>query len=155
VDIRQITAVLDRCLHELSNQALLPLQNAKKRIETLQGIGEIHQEITDVATLEEDAYELINKYIEEQRALRVIKAKEDAEKAATQARELTAEAGGLDDANYKPPVIQFNHMAETSPKKIVSVDTSSVRREVNSSGIIETEQDIDNYLAALKSKLFA
>jgi hypothetical protein len=134
---------------EISNRALLPLQNAKKRIETLQGVAEIHQEITEAASLEEDAYDLINKFIEEQQAQMAKKAKEEAERASIQ--------GNSTDGNvdYEPTSTKPQKVAEPAPKKIVSIDTSSVMREVNSMGVIETEQDIDSYLSALKGKLTA
>jgi len=138
---------------DISNKALYPLQNAKKRVDTLQGIAEIHQEITEAATLEEDAYELINKFIEQQQALAEQKAKEAAQKAK-QAPE-SASASGIDSesGDYKPTKSEPKKVAEPAPKKIVSVDTSSVMREVNATGVIETEQDIEDYLSALKTKL--
>ena len=60
-----------------------------------------------------------------------------------------------ESGDYKPTKTEPKKVAEPTPKKIVSVDTSSVMREVNSAGIIETEDDINNYLAALKGKLTA
>jgi hypothetical protein len=132
---------------ELSNRALLPLQNAKKRVLTLQGIAEIHQEITEAATLEEEAYDLINKYIEEQQALLIQQAKE-------KARQKEQEKEKPDYVPAAPPRPEVAEpVPKAPPKKIVSIDTSSVMREVNSMGMIETEEDIDNYLAALKGKL--
>jgi hypothetical protein len=140
---------------EHSNLALLPLQNAKKRVETLHGIAEIHQEITEAATLEDDAYNLINKYIERQEVLLAKKAAEDAEIAAKQAEEQAAKKGNDGNNVYHPPENIPRQVAEPklAPKKIVSIDTSSVMRDVNSSGMIETEQDINAYLSALKNKL--
>jgi len=148
---------------ELSNKALRPLQLALQRLDGLTGIAEILQEQADAINLEEDAYELINKFIEEQQAEMARKAKEEAERAAPQAAAASQNTGdnkGSDVTNvdYEPTKTQPPKVAEPAPKKllpkkIVSIDTLSVMREVNSAGIIETEGDIDNYLAALKNKL--
>ena len=137
---------------DISNKALYPLQNAKKRVEKLQGIAEIHQEITEAAALEEDAYELINKFIEQQQALAEQQAREAAEKAANP---ISGADKNSKDNDYEMTVSKPKHAAEIAPKKIVSIDTSSIVREVNSTGVIETEQDIEDYLSALKTKLTA
>ena len=137
---------------DISNKALYPLQNAKKRVEKLQGIAEIHQEITEAAALEEDAYELINKFIEQQQALAEQQAREEAEKAANS---ISGADKNLKDNDYERTVSKPKHAAEIAPKKIVSIDTSSIMREVNRAGVIETEQDIEDYLSALKTKLSA
>ncbi len=137
---------------DISNKALYPLQNAKKRVEKLQGIAEIHQEITEAAALEEDAYELINKFIEQQQALAEQQAREEAEKAANA---ISGSDKNSKVNDYERTVSKPKHAAEIAPKKIVSIDTSSIMREVNSTGVIETEQDIEDYLSALKTKLSA
>ena len=148
---------------ELSNKALRPLQLALQRLDGLTGIAEILQEQADAINLEEDAYDLINKFIEEQQAEMARKAKEEAERAASQAAAGSQSSTGskgsdVTSVDYEPTTTQPPKVAEPAPKKllpkkIVSIDTSSVMREVNSAGIIETESDIDNYLAALKNKL--
>lgn len=145
---------------ELSNKALRPLQLALQRLDGLTGIAEILQEQADAINLEEDAYDLINKFIEEQQAEMARKAKEEAERAASQAAAGSQSTTGSKDSDvtsvdYEPTTTQPPKVAEPAPKKIVSIDTSSVMREVNSAGIIETEDDINNYLAALKGKLTA
>lgn len=141
---------------DISNKALYPLQSSLKRLSDLQGIAEIHQEITEAASLEEDAYELINRYIEQED-------KKRAQAEAEKAKALTAGTGvdnstssgntlgGVDYPAIEPS--QPPKVAMPTAKKIVSVDTSSVMRDVNQSGVIETEQDIDIYLNALRDKL--
>ncbi|WP_233998422.1 BREX system P-loop protein BrxC [Pseudoalteromonas sp. T1lg48] len=147
---------------ELSNQALRPLQLALQRLDDLSGIAEILQEQAESINLEEDAYDLINKFIEEQQALADKKAKEEAAKAAN-ASANSGTASGANTANsdvdYEPTNTQPQHATELEtepklvPKKIVTIDTSSLMSEVNRTGVIETAQDIDNYLSALKAKL--
>ncbi|GHE78347.1 BREX system P-loop protein BrxC [Thalassotalea profundi] len=141
---------------ELSNKALRPLQLALQRLDGLSGIAEILQEQADSINLEEDAYDLINKHIEAQQAL-----------AAKQAKEVVSESGtnssftstsDTSNGGYEPSTTEPQQVAEPAvntpiPKKIVSIDTASIIRDVNATGVIETEQDIDVYLAALKEKL--
>ena len=131
----------------LSNKVLRPLQLSLKRVNDLTGIAEISQEQADTIAFEEEAHELINKFIEEQQVLLEQKAQEEAEK--------NKKAGKVDADNgvYQPTKIKPLKIAEPAPKKIVTVDTLSVMREVNSAGVIETEQDINTYLSALKTKL--
>lgn len=132
---------------ELSNKALRPLQLSLKRIDDLSGIAEIAQEQADTIAFEEEAHELINTFIEEQQVLAEKKAKEEAEKA------IKTDESGTGSVDYEPTQTEPKKVAEPAPKKIVTVDTSSLMREVKSAGVIETEQDIDDYLSALKAKL--
>jgi hypothetical protein len=145
---------------EISNKALHPLQSSIKSLKNLLGIAEIHQQITEAAILEEDAYDLINKFIEQQVAQQEEnrqKAEIEAKKASEEQEKKRKEAekkGEPASVVYEPikPAVPPK-AAEPAPKKIVSVDTSSVMRDVNQSGVIETEQDIENYLNALRDKL--
>jgi len=138
---------------EISNKALYPLQSALKRLSDLQGIAEIHQEITEAASLEEDAYDRINQYIELEEKRRAQAEKEKPISPADTKPSSGTDTGGVD----YPPIEPSQPPKVASPipaaKKIVSVDTSSVMRDVNQTGVIETEQDIDTYLNALRDKL--
>ena len=139
-----------------------PLQSSIKSLKALLGIAEIHQQITEAAILEEDAYDLINTFIEQQ----VAQQEENRKKAETEAKRVNEEQeqkrkeaekkGEPASVVYEPIVPAVPPKpAEPAPKKIVSVDTSSVMRDVNQSGVIETEQDIDNYLNALRQVIYA
>lgn len=126
----------------LSNRVLMPLQNAIKRLDKLQGIAEILQEQAEARTLEEDAYDAINTFIEEQSA------KQNLPKVSYPATG-TGNAGGEHQEHPKvtePAVVP-------APKKMVTIDTATIVRKVNGSGILETEQDIEAYLVALKAEL--
>lgn len=142
---------------ELSNKALRPLQLALQNIDGLQGIAEILQEQADSINLEDAAHELINRFIEEkieqQKAARV-QAIKQVELEAKRKQEEAEKKGEPVPVVYEPTKpIEPPKAAEPAPKKIVSVDSSSVMRDVNQSGVIETEQDIDTYLNALRDKL--
>ncbi|MDU0355774.1 BREX system P-loop protein BrxC [Paraglaciecola aquimarina] len=136
---------------ELSNKVLRPLQLSLKRLDDLSGVAEILQEQADSINLEEDAYELINKHIEAQQALLRKKAQEETAKAKNRSDQAKNDING----EYTPAPSKPEGVTEPAPKKIVSIDTASVMRDVNSAGIIENEQDIDNYLSALKVKLIS
>ncbi|SEK85745.1 hypothetical protein SAMN05216262_103131 [Colwellia chukchiensis] len=159
---KQITAA--HVPSELSNRALRPLQLALQRLDGLSGIAEILQEQADSINLEEDAYDLINKHIEDQQALAAKQAKEEAAAAASNSTsDSSANPSSVSTSNtgsggYEPSTTEPQQVAEPAvntpiPKKIVSIDTASIIRDVNATGVIETEQDIDAYLAALKEKL--
>ncbi|MBE0353110.1 BREX system P-loop protein BrxC [Pseudoalteromonas lipolytica] len=160
---KQITAA--HVPSELSNRALRPLQLALQRLDGLSGIAEILQEQADSINLEEDAYDLINKHIEDQQALAAKQAKEEAAAASNSTSDSSANPSSESTSNtgsggYEPSTTEPQQVAEPAvntpiPKKIVSIDTASIIRDVNATGVIETEQDIDDYLAALKEKLTA
>ena len=136
------------------------MQSSIKSLKSLLGIAEIHQQITEAAILEEDAYDLINRFIEQQ----VTQQEESRKKAEIEARKASEDheqkrkeaeqKGESASVVYEPikPAVPPK-AAEPAPKKIVSLDTSSLMRDVNQSGVIETEQDIDTYLNALRDKL--
>jgi hypothetical protein len=146
---------------ELSNKALRPLQLALQSIDNLQGIAEILQEQSDSVNLEDDAHELINRFIEEQAAqqeaarIKAIKlaALETNNKQSAQIS-TTDKAANVDYESTAASVAQAAEpVSKIIVKKIVSVDTCSIMQEVNQSGVIETEQDIDTYINALRDKL--
>ena len=139
---------------ELSNKALRTLQLALQRIDTLQGIAEIHQEISEAANLEDDAHDLINQYIEQQEVLRAKEAKQAEIEANKQKEETEPQDSSVSSVDYKQTTsFAIAKVATPTAKKIISIDTGTLMRDVNQSGVIETEHDIDIYLNALRDKL--
>jgi hypothetical protein len=137
---------------DVSNHALRPLQLAMQRLDDLQGIAEIHQEITEAANLEEDGYEVINKNIEQQQAQQ----KAAQAKAKEAAQEEVAKNASTKEGEQTYPdhaATEKRDAAEPAPKKIVTFETSSVLRSINPTGMLETEQDIEDYLSALRQQL--
>ncbi|AWB59509.1 BREX system P-loop protein BrxC [Colwellia sp. Arc7-D] len=153
--IKEVTQQIEdaKAPSELSNKALRPLQLALKNLDGLQGIAEILQEQAESIHLLENAHDLINQYIGQQEAARLqaIKQAEIEARRKQQEAEQQSGTGSVDYEPTKPPVPP--KAAEPIPKKIISVDTSSLLREVNLAGVIETEQDIDKYINALRDKL--
>lgn len=126
---------------ELSNRVLMPLQNSIKRLEKQQAIADILQEQTESQVLEEDAYIAINDFIEEQEATR----KQQEPNYPTKGEKVDDKGERkVDDKPIPPP-----------PKKMVTLDTSAIIRKVNDIGIIETEEDIENYLGELRTEMMA
>ena len=126
---------------ELSNRVLMPLQNAIKRLDNLQAIADILQEQSEAQALEEDAYIAINEFIEQQ----------EAERQKQPNPYPSPDGDGLDDGKNAPKVA--DKPVTPPPKKMVTVDTASIVHKVNLSGVLETEEDIDAYLVALKTEL--
>jgi hypothetical protein len=126
---------------DLSNRVLKPLQDALKRVDHLQGVADILQEQAEAQALEEDAYTIINDFIEQQRAQHKPKPQEDYP---------TPKGDEVHDHDKRKVA---EKPLSPPPKKMVTVDTSSIARKINGAGIIETDADIDNYISALKQEL--
>lgn len=125
---------------DMSNQTLLPLQQCKARIEKQNSISHIFSEQNEAATLEDDAINLINGYIQEQQEKRkkqtpppVISTKTDPEIIRD----------NPDEQKDKPaPYV----------KPIITINPSDVFADLNGR-FIENDQDIDDYLERLKKTL--
>jgi len=128
---------------EVKNQALRPFQLALQRLDKSQSIAEIHQEITDAEDWEDEAEQLINRFIEQQAQL----------KKPTEPTTKASPAGGGTSGAYVIPPTPPAGVQQPAVKKVVSLETSSVFNQLTESGYIETEQDIERYLAALKAEL--
>lgn len=129
---------LAAALPELKNRALLPFQQAIARIEKSLSIADIHQEITDAEDWEHDAEQLINRFIEQQ------------PKAPIQPPVPTSPAAGQP---YPITTSPTTGVQQPPAKKVVSFETSQVFSQVSKTGYIETAQDVEQYLSALRSKL--
>lgn len=136
---------------DVKNRALRPFQLALQRLAKSQSIAEIHQEITDAEEWEDDAEQLINRFIEQQ-AEQQAKLNKPAQAAST-APVAGAPATGASATTYTIPPTPASGVQQPVVKKVVSLETSSVFNKLSNSGYIETEQDIDQYLAALKAEL--
>ncbi|MDD4864236.1 MAG: BREX system P-loop protein BrxC [Alishewanella agri] len=169
--INRVTELLNtaHASADIKNQALRPFQLALQRIGASESIAEIHQDITEAEEWEHDAEQLINRFIETQ-------AHQEASAATTtqnnslastssagntSANDATAALPGQGSDNTTPanpysiPATPERMVSSPPVKKVVSLQTSSIFNKVCSSGYLETEQDIDSYLAALKTELLA
>ncbi len=137
---------------ELQNQALRPLQLCKQRIEETGSIPQIISEQTEAEGYEEEAYDLLNQFIEKER-----------KKAEAEQRRLEIERKKQEEQNKGTGV--STQLVDTPPKPIepvlpvikrtVTVKLGEVLTQTSATGFIETEKDVENYLAALREQLIA
>lgn len=134
---------------ELSNKLLYPLQQVKKDIEAESGIAQIYmlQQKTADERLEDSLYEL-ERALEQ--AARESAKKEDAAKegqpgAGGRIEEPQPQPGGGEPAPAPAPI--------PKPRPTVVVDTGNVLSKVHSGAYLETREDIDRFVSALKQEL--
>lgn len=121
---------------ELQNKALHPLQLCKKRIDNTDSIPQLNSEQLEVETYEEDAYEQINRYIESQRKIELVKPPELPVK----------DLGQNKDKITEPPVVV------TAPKRTVTISPANIA-SMSVSSFIETETQVEQYLSRIRDEL--
>ncbi|MFT4929507.1 MAG: hypothetical protein ACI8WB_005640 [Phenylobacterium sp.] len=134
---------------ELRNEALYGLQQQRSLVEQAISIAEIIAGQAESVTLETSAIEVINQYNESLRrkeALRLRQLTEAAEKAAKASEKSAAQA---DDVPQPKPEPQPEPMAPP-PKPIQTIDPTLIQA---ASGYLETEDDIEQYIDALRLEL--
>lgn len=143
---------------EISNQALLPFQSAKKRVEKENTVAQIKHELSESREWFKEAETLVNNYIRLQKEL-ARKAKEEAEKAAkgsTNNTTSTTSATGTDGTSYPTGATTPVKVAEPAPikaKETKSIDAMQVYNEVCEATYMETVDDVEKYISALRGKL--
>jgi hypothetical protein len=97
---------------------------------------------------------VINQYIEQQQAQQQVQQKA-AQAKAKEAAQGSQDASAKEGEHSYPDhaATEKRDAAEPAPKKIVTFETSSVLRSINPTGMLETEQDIEDYLSALRQQL--
>lgn len=154
-------AVESKAPADISNKALRHLQQSLKRLDTLNSIAEMNEEARNSDELVETGLSVINAYIELQdKETKPIGALETAK---TPEPVISATNGTLDldpipPQNYgtktaNPSLAIGEPVQQSRAKKIVTVDTGSVFRELSDSSYLETEQELEAYLSALKAEL--
>jgi len=127
--IGQVTEQLDAAQAplELRNKTLKPLQDSIRKVEETAAIYQVITVQSDSKELEDEAYDAINHHIEQQKQL-----------AQASAQEQPA-------AKEKPPV--------PVAKKIITIRPAALSNSGSDSLMIETREDIDQYLEQLKERL--
>ena len=121
---------------ELQNKALHPLQLCKKRIDNTDSIPQLNSEQLEAETYEEDAYEQINRYIESQRKIELVKPPELP----------VNDLGQNKDKITEPTVVV------TAPKRTVTISPANIAA-MSVSSFIETEAQADQYLSRIRDEL--
>ncbi|HAS6345170.1 TPA: BREX system P-loop protein BrxC [Vibrio vulnificus] len=143
----------------ISNNALRPLQLSLQRLDKLTSIAEVNEEVRNSDELVEQAEQIINAYIDQQ-AKAAEQAKREAEKVTT----ATNGNGTLDlppsdahsygsTATTGTREVAESSVAKPKAKKVVTFDTGSIFRELGDSSYLETEDELEAYLSALKTQL--
>jgi len=142
VRIKDVTDALENAAvpSELRNKALYPLQQCKKRIEDSISIPQILSDQSDAKeTLEQEAYDLINEYIEIERE----KHKKESQQVSNQDSKDQAETSDSPISSETEQVAKA-----VIAKRIITVAPSSF-----SNGFIETEDDVTQYIDKLREQL--
>ena len=121
-----------RVTSEISNEILRPLQLLIENLSKLNGLADIAESISEASDYEDEAYECINHFIESQQTPPTSKKEHEVHEEPT---------------HEKPVPIS------PKAKKIVSVNTAEIAQTASHTGVIETQEQIDTYVSALKAKL--
>jgi energy-coupling factor transporter ATP-binding protein EcfA2 len=135
---------------ELCNKALYALQDCRKQIQSTQVLAEIVAGQADSKELETDALELINLYLQQQQKLIKLqllekKRLEDANKVAAKGEKVEPSPG--QPAKPEPAPITA---PKVTSKPIKTLDPTDIDA---APGFIETQEQIDTYLNALRNEL--
>jgi len=139
---------------DISNQALRPFQMAIKRIKLEATVSQITHELRESDEWFVDAENLINNYIRQQADI-ARKAKIDAEKL-TEAKVAEELLGGGYRAGIstKPPTLEeLPVVSVPKAKPTKAVDAMQVYKQVSDTTYMESVEDVEKYITALRNKL--
>ncbi|MGF1905126.1 BREX system P-loop protein BrxC [Aliivibrio salmonicida] len=138
----------------ISNNALRPLQQSLQRLDKLTSIAEMNEEVRNSNELVEQAEQIINAYIDQQTK----EAERQAALAIERAKQVTSTPDAPEPSNNygaatKETLTVAEPIVKPKAKKVVTIDTGSIFRDLGDNSYLETEQELDAYLAALKTQL--
>jgi len=136
---------------ELQNQALRPLQRCRQRIEVTSSIPQIISEQTEAEGYEDEAYDLLNGFIENQRK------KAEAEQRRRELEQKKREEEAAKAGNEAPPPEPTPELVQPQlvAKRTLTIDPTDAMAKSVTTGFIESEAEVDAYLAALREQLIA
>jgi hypothetical protein len=134
---------------ELQNQTLRPLQLCRQRIEKTSSIPQIISEQTEAEVYEDEAYDLLNTHIEDQRK----KAEAEQQRSDLEQKKRAEEAAknGKQIAPSEPAPVPIKPVA----KRTVTINPTDAMANSVTTGFIESEAEVDAYLAVLRKQLIA
>ena len=136
---------------ELQNQALRPLQMCRQRIEATSSIPQIISEQTEAEGYEDEAYELLNGFIEDQRK----KAEAEQRRRELEQKKREEEAAKAGKAAPAPEPAPEPVQPQPVAKRTVTINPTDAMAKSVATGFIESEAEVDAYLAALREQLIA
>lgn len=134
---------------DISNKALRPLQLCRERIEKTNSIPQIFSEQSEAGDHEENANELLNDFIEQQRKQVENEQRQRALEYERQQAE-AEKAGKTVPQSVPKPVIPA-----PVAKRTVTIDPKNVMKHSILGDFIESTAEVDDYLYALREQLIA
>lgn len=134
---------------DIKNKALRPLQLCRERIEKTNSIPQIFSEQSEAGDHEENANELLNDFIEQQRKQVENEQRQRALEYERQQAE-AEKAGKTVPQSVPKPVIPA-----PVAKRTVTIDPKNVMKHSISGDFIESTAEVDDYLYALREQLIA
>ncbi|MCB5160349.1 BREX system P-loop protein BrxC [Marinomonas algarum] len=146
---------------ELQNQALRPLQMCRQRIEATSSIPQIISEQTEADGFEEDAYDQLNRYIDdlrkkaeaERRRVEIERKKQ--EPTANASNAVSSDSVSTDSS--QEDIVTSKPVEPTIPapivKRTVTIDPGVTAAKAIPAGFIESEEQVEGYLEALRKQL--
>ncbi|WP_422767925.1 hypothetical protein ACOX9X_20790 [Photobacterium leiognathi subsp. mandapamensis] len=130
-----------------------------QRLDKLTSIAEVNEEVRNSDELVEQAEQIINAYIDQQTKA--------AEQAKREAEKITTATNSNDTLDLQPSdadsygattatdtlKVAEPSVAKPKAKKVVTFDTGSIFKELGDSSYLETEDELEAYLSALKTQL--
>ena len=147
---------------DISNKALLPFQSAIKRIKSEHAVSQIKHELIEADDWFTDAETLVNTFISQQAFLLKQEAAKKAKEtqAASQPAAQESNLGSSNTANiesYKGNEVTVPHGKVAEPaikaKPTQAIDATAIFYDVCKSSYMESIDDVDTYIEALRSKL--
>ncbi|WP_194436055.1 BREX system P-loop protein BrxC [Vibrio fluminensis] len=132
---------------ELSNKALMPFQDAIKRIEKEQNVAQIRNQLSEAEDWFADAEEQVNRFLIEQAA-----AKTPATGTGTATATDSNPAPGTGNAAVVDAVKVISPIMP-AVKPTQAVDAVAVYRSTSKSAYMESLDDVEAYVAALRERL--
>jgi hypothetical protein len=126
----------------LSNKALYPLQQCKKRIESTDSIHQLNSELQEANQQEDEAIEILNRFAEEQTEKLQVQ-----QQAISAAAETTGQS--IADIQLATPV------AAKPTRKVVIVSPAELLSQSGGAKYLDDEAGVETYLAHLRAKLVA
>ncbi|WP_319784402.1 BREX system P-loop protein BrxC [Oceanisphaera sp. IT1-181] len=147
-----------RASAELSNQALRPLQLCRQRAEKTESIPVIVSNQAEADGLEDEAFELINRHIEAQRQQQA--EQERKQQAANAAASTPSSTAGVTPtlgtgatSGMSSTTQPIPECTDKQPQPYVKRTITFIPANLAPSNMIETEQQVDDYLNALRKQL--
>ena len=122
---------------DVQNKALHPLQLCKKRIDNTDSIPQLNSDQTEAETHEDDAYDLINQYIESQRKKEPVKPPEPP----------------VNDPDHGKGKIEEPRVVVPALKRTVTISHADIMAGQTDTTFIESEDQVTQYVNKLRDKL--